>query len=132
MIAVAESLSFEIGAFDKRQQKVSGYFTPEAYKEYLAFLDSGFYREKLQSGSISLHNFVREEPFLLNNGAVEGRYRWLFEVPVMISYLPAGTTGYKDKNPTNEDLIFKIEVSRVPNAGTEEILISRWSASAAR
>lgn len=132
MVATAESLSFGVGTFDERQKKVAAYFTPEAYEKYISFLDTGSYREKLRSGSVSLHNFVREEPFLLNNGPVEGRYRWLFEVPVMLSYLPAGATGYKDEDPVNEALVFRIEVSRVPHAGVEEVLISNWSASAAR
>jgi hypothetical protein len=131
MIATAESLSFDTGTFDARQKKVATYFTPEAYQKYLTFLDTGFYREKLRSGSISLHNFVREEPFMINNGVVDGSYRWLFEVPVMLSYLPAGTSGYKDQDPTNEELVFRIEVMRSPGSGPEEILISNWSASAA-
>lgn len=132
MVATAESLSFESGAFSDRQKKIAAYFTPEAYQKYSEFLNSGAYRKTLREGGMSLHNFVREEPFLLNNGAVGAQYRWLFEVPVMLSYLPADSTGYKDKDPVNEELIFKIEVSRVPNAGTEEILISNWSATAAR
>lgn len=132
MIATAESFSFDVGTFEERQKKISGYFTPEAYQRYLAFLDTGFYREKLQNKTVSLHNFVREEPFLLNNGVVDGSYRWLMEVPVMLSYLPAGAVGYKDQDPTNEELVFRIEVMRSPGAGLDEILISNWTASAAR
>lgn len=132
VVAVAESLSFDVGTFETRQKKIATYFTPEAYQKYLTFLDTGFYREKLQNKTVSLHNFVREEPFLLNNGVVDGAYRWLMEVPVMLSYLPAGSATYKDQDPTNEELIFRVEIMRSPGAGPEEILISNWSASASK
>jgi hypothetical protein len=90
-----------------------------------------FYRKNgltkvLESKKYYIRSFVQETPLLLNEGTVEGRYRWLYEVPVMISYMDRNMHGYKDVQPVSQTITLKIQVGRAADQ-SKDILIESWT-----
>ncbi len=103
------------------------YFTEGGKGQYKQFLASTSMLKILDSGKYDVRSFVQGQPLLLNEGAVNGSYRWLYEVPMMMSYVERGAKSYKNLEPVNQQVILTVQVGRVP--GVMEgiaILIERW------
>lgn len=126
--AVSSSLSFGPGNLADIQKKISPYFLPEGMTSYQTFLDVSGYRARVVNNGESMHNYVKEQPFLLNSGAVGGAYHWLFEVPVMVSFMPKGQTDVKTANFRNEEILINIDVQRVAEERGDSIRIYNWTA----
>lgn len=103
------------------------YFTEGGKAQYKQFLASTSMMKILDSGKYDVRSFVQGEPLLLNEGAVNGSYRWLYEVPMMMSYVERGAKSYKNLEPVNQQVILTVQVGRVSGVmeGTA-ILIERW------
>jgi hypothetical protein len=70
---------------------------------------------------------------LRNEGEVGDRYRWLFQVPVTLSFLPLGETDYASGNAArNERIDLIVQVGRVkPFEGNDiGLIIESWSVKA--
>ncbi len=125
--SVSTALSFDRANFVESQKKISLYFTPEGLASYRAFLEASGYRARITDAGESLGNFIQENPFLLNKGAVDGAYHWLFEVPVMISFLPSGQRDARTQTTRNEEILVNVDVVRVQETSGEAIRIYNWS-----
>lgn len=130
--ATAEILSFNPDSEAAYFQSLSTKMTPAAQAEFRTWLTTSGILAELQTAPLQLSGFVEETPFLLNEGVVAGTYRWLYEVPVMISYLPRGAKSYeKEQEVNSRRLILTVQAGRDPNATTEDaILIETWSVRA--
>lgn len=125
--SVSTALSFDPINFVESQKKISAYFTPEGLASYRAFLETSGYRAQVTGAKESLGNFIEEDPFLLNKGAVDGAYHWLFEVPVMVSFTPPGQKDTLVKTTRSEEILVNVDVVRVPEASGDAIRIYNWS-----
>lgn len=125
---VSTVLSFDAGDFGKELKGTENYFTPEGLASYLSFLDSSGYRARIVNEGDRMGNFIKEDPFLLNKGAAGGTYHWLFEVPVMVSFLPNGSRDVRTEATRNEELVINVDVVRVPGSIGEAVRIYNWSA----
>lgn len=120
--------------------------TGEDYEKHIAFLKTGmddyaiadfqkFMNDSnilatIRANGLKLQVYVEEKPVLLNSGALENRYRWLFEMPVTLSFLPRDMTTYKDMNSRDimkEYVIVKTQVGRVVDkTSAEGVKIESW------
>lgn len=124
---VSEALTFDKEDYITKLAKNAQMFSPDGHKQYQAFLRDNNLLAVLESKKFLMRSFVRQAPILLNEGPVEGRYRWLYEIPMMISYMDRAMTGYKESEPVSQGLILRIQVGRVKGAdGTDGILIETW------
>lgn len=127
--AMSETLSFNASNYTDNMKLLAKGMSPEALTQYNQWVTSSGILAKLQSDNSQLNGSVEEKPFLVNEGPVEGRYRWLFEVPVLISFLPKGTTAL-DKQPSSSDrkLIMTIQIGRVAESQLpDHVMIESWS-----
>jgi len=128
MTAVSEIMMFEKPDYKASLREARPYFDAVGYKEYLTFLQSNNILKVLGSEEYYIRSFVQEIPFLLNEGAVDGRFRWLFEVEVMTSYMDRSMKDYKNAAPVNQGVVLKIQVGRSPDAkGEHGVFIESWS-----
>ncbi len=128
VVAVSDSLAFDPQGAEAQLAENDVYFSEGGKADYLKFLQESEILRAVQSGRYQIRNFVQDDPLMLNKGAVSGRYRWLFEVPVMLSYIDSSATTYEKVEPVNQILDIKIQVGRVPEKrGENNILIERWS-----
>ncbi len=125
--AVSEAMSFPAGDIDADLARTKDDFTPEAREQYLAFMRKTALLQPLTKGGLSLRSVAREEPFLLNEGAVNGHYRWLYEIPVLSTYLALDADGYLEAKEQNKELVIRVQVGR---SGTtkdpEGLIIETW------
>lgn len=126
MMALAESLTFSQGDINAVLTKTRFYFDDAGYAQYTAFLRESAIQQSLQSGRYTVHAFAQEKPLMLNQGAVDGRYRWLLEIPVMVSFIERGAKDYKKIKPVNKNFIFLVQIGRLPpKEGHSAVVIER-------
>ncbi|PZQ43350.1 MAG: hypothetical protein DI551_12335 [Micavibrio aeruginosavorus] len=80
--------------------------------------------QNLQSGA-----FIEQAPLSLANGVYNNVYKWVFEVPVTVSFLPRNAESYRNDEATaiNRRFLLRAQYARVedkndPNA----IKIELW------
>ncbi len=130
MGVVTDALEFNAINFPENQRRVEVHFTDSGYQDYMDFITQGNFLEILARRNLHLHAVAEEKPFLLNKGALNGRFRWLFEIPVMLNYLPAGQSEYRGEAGGNQQLMLRVQVGREPGAPDEiGVLIESWAVS---
>lgn len=127
--AMPQTLSFDAANFESRMAELALGFSPEGLEQFKAWIINSGILTAMQGNSLQLNGFVTEQPFLLNQGLVNGRYRWLFEVPVMISFMPRGTVQYNPQESTqSRHLLITLQLGRVEDSILEHgVVIESWA-----
>ncbi|MGB0720187.1 MAG: DotI/IcmL family type IV secretion protein [Bdellovibrionales bacterium] len=96
--------------------------------QFTAFLTDNNIMKVIQTRRYAVRSYVDDTPLLLNEGAVEGRYRWLYQVPVVISYMDRAIQSYRDGEAVNQKAMLQIQVGRSADAQNDDgLLFERWS-----
>ncbi|MCE7887449.1 MAG: hypothetical protein DYH13_08135 [Alphaproteobacteria bacterium PRO2] len=129
--SLSEAMTFDQGNYREMLKADEKYFNETGKAEYLKFLTDHNIMKVIESEKFDVRSFVLGQPLLLNEGAVNGVYRWLYEVPMMVSYMERGAKSYKDLEPVNQQLTLTVQVGRIAGVmdGTA-ILIERWNGKA--
>lgn len=125
--AVSDALNYDQFSEAVFQQKAA-YFTPAGAQAYRTFLERNKVIESVSLTSYQLSAIVEDTPFLRNKGAVGGQYKWLYRVPVLLSYIPRGATEYEKVTPVNLETDLKIQLTRTPETieSPSAVLIEIW------
>lgn len=132
---IAESLSLTPANYDATAESMKKYFTPEAYQQYLTFLQQGNMKQTLTDQNLQSGAFPEQDPLELNSGVFGAAYKWLFEVPVTLSFVKRGTQGYENTAVTSQNrrFVLRTQFSRVKDsADPNAVKIEIWQVSAAR
>ena len=132
--AMAEALSFDSLNYDTyRTQLLPRGMSASGVDEFNNWVVSNGILDALAANGLQLNAFSMERPFLLNEGVVSGRYRWLYETPVMISFVPRGTKVYDPKLAVDSRrLIITVQIGRVEQSLLEHnVMIETWAVKAA-
>ncbi len=126
---VSQSMMFQGESYKEDLKNILMSFDDDGATQYKAFLQEKNILNVLQSERYHMRSFVIDTPLMLNSGPVDGRYRWLFEVPVMISYMERSATDYSNgEAPTNQKVILRLQVGRHPEVDNKTgILVETWS-----
>ncbi len=129
---VSEALTYDASA--AKDPAGQGYeskkknFTPGGFNQYMQFLQANNITKVIDSERFHIKSFVEDRPLLLNAVAHEGRYRWLYEIPVMVSYMDAKNFNYKETNPVNQKIMLTVQLGRAKDSGNDmEVLIETWN-----
>ncbi|MEZ5814346.1 MAG: DotI/IcmL family type IV secretion protein [Alphaproteobacteria bacterium] len=127
-----ETVVSNVMSFDKKHlaklESSKLYYNQNGWAQYESFIEEKKILAVLQSGKYDINSYVSETPLLLNEGAVNDRYRWLYEVPVMISYIPRGTKDYKKIQPQSRNILLRIQVGRAAEAKNDMgVQIESWN-----
>ncbi len=126
---VAESLSFDKSNFIYNSGAMQKYFTPEGYAQYKAFLESANFSQALMTQNLRSGAYAEQDPLELSSGVYNGAYKWLFEVPVMISFVPADAETYRndEAQAQNRKFTLRVQFTRVGNPqDPEDTRIEIW------
>ncbi|MCK5284345.1 MAG: DotI/IcmL family type IV secretion protein [Alphaproteobacteria bacterium] len=124
---ISESLSFTEKNYHDDLKKTKTYFTTKGRNQYAKFLRNKSIIKVLESEKFYIRNFVEDTPFILNKGALDGSYHWLFEVPVVLSYMDRSMIDYKEFDSVNQKIVLTIQVGRFVDAENESgVLIELW------
>ncbi|PZO86720.1 MAG: hypothetical protein DI626_05760 [Micavibrio aeruginosavorus] len=105
---VAESLTFSRDSFPSTTKSVQKYFTPGGYAQYMQFIESTGFQKTLADQDLQSGAYVELDPLELSSGVYSGAYKWLFEVPVTISFVPRATQSYRDPQTGTQNRRFTL------------------------
>lgn len=114
--AVADVLNFSFTDFAERQKTYPKYFSSQGWEQYQEYMRKSRMEEVINSYKYDVSGVVVNIPYIAREEARQGVYRWLVEVPVMMSYLDEKQQSElaKDRLPLTDDLLVTIEIARVP------------------
>ncbi len=127
-------ISYKIGEGDIEYRKKSRNFSMVGSKEYLAFLTDRNFFKVLDTGRFDIQGFIQDTPIIVNEGAVDGSYKWLYRCNIMVTYLEKGT-DYKadfqkkgEVDVVSQEYVLQFQIGRSHDATNENgILIETWS-----
>ena len=127
---VSEVLTFPVGSFEKQQEFEQQFFSESGWQKYQEFIaDKGI--AKIAKGEqYQVLSYANQMPLLLNSGLVNGRFRWLYEVPMTVSYLGANVTDYKKAKAINKSFVLRVQVGRVAEKDAIDVMaikLENWS-----
>ncbi len=123
----SEVMTFS-GDYKTELEVGTAYFDEGGRQQYDAFIEEKKILNVMASGKYDVRSYVRDTPILLNEGAVQGRYRWLYEVPLMISYLQRGVKDYKEVEAVNQNMVLRVQIGRSETAENDlGLQIERWT-----
>lgn len=130
--AVSDILNFGTDSYQERKATVMAeLMSPNALKEFDAFLEESHIISHMSGNGYELKGFVTDVPAMRGSGPVSGRFRWVYDLPVNLTFLPAGSHSYKDLAENQyqfEALTFRIQIGRVPEGGRDGMIIETWEA----
>lgn len=135
MTAISEAMFFEANTYDQIKGQVSDYFTASGMKQYDDYLRSSGILDNITKNNSRMSIFIEDSPLLLNSLEIDGVYRWLYRMPLTISFIPRNTTTLQAgrNNIVNRKMNLQIQLRRVrlPH-NPDAVQIESWEMSARR
>lgn len=128
-IMLAECLSFSPSNFDKNSRLVQSYFTPQGYQQYTAYLEKTNFGGVIKSRNLQSGAYTERPPLEINSLVQNGVYKWLFEVPVTLSFIPVNSETYRGGATTaqNQRFTLRVQLTRVKDdKNPNKISIEIW------
>ena len=130
--AVAEILTIKLADNQTHANEVARFLSVNGLKEFETFLDATNIIRLIQSKNFDLNGFVTDVPELKMAGVAGGRYRWLYDVPVNLTFLPSGTKSYENLETDDyrsEFFVLRVQLGRVEKGkGVDGLVIETWEA----
>jgi hypothetical protein len=128
--ATSEIFTMDTHTYSQHMEHLATGMSPAGLAEFEKFLIDSNVLAEMQNNDMVLKGYVDEPPLLLNEGALNGRYRWLFEMPVTLTFLRRGEQSYakvEDVTAQTYHFIVQTQIGRVAGAPTEDnVIIETW------
>lgn len=120
---VSDLMTFKANGYQTQIRELEPSFSSDGLSAYMQFLRDESFLKVLENGQHDITTIKQGDPLLLNDGQIGGRYRWLYEIPVMVSYIQSNTTDYENVTPVNRQYTITLQVGRVQNAPNDHNLL---------
>lgn len=120
---MVDAFNFDPLRYESHLQTLGPFMTPYAQEAFKAFMSKDNLLSALNANDLIMRCFSYDSARMLNQGPVQGRQRWLIDVPVTISFLPRGTSDYTDIKPKSISLIVRMQVGRVESPDYDSMII---------
>ena len=130
MTAASEAMNFDAGNVQQQFSSRDHFFDTVGKNQYLTFLRDQKILGVVQDGRFHVRSYSDQMPLLLNEGVVNERYRWLFRVPVVVTYLDKNVTSYKRGAEPKlvQKAVLNIQIGRIQaDDKPEGLQIEQWS-----
>ncbi|MBL1148367.1 MAG: type IVB secretion system apparatus protein IcmL/DotI [Pseudomonadota bacterium] len=118
--AASEIMTFGFNDYQQRFQKSSRHFTPEGWEKFLGAMRRSRIIESVEGTQQIVTAVPRSAPILTGEGLFNGRYRWLVQLSLLVTYQSG-----QDKKTTTMTVYLTIE--RVSTVDSPNGLgISQW------
>jgi hypothetical protein len=120
--AVSDALTFEGQNLPLEFQNAQLYFDEAGRAQFKDFITSSGMKEALNTGKTRIQSVITDPPMLLSKKAgPDGRFRWLLEVPVLVTYLDSANPYYSQGAvPTNYEGILTVQIVRARSEDQSE------------
>ncbi len=120
--ASIETMSFGYHDYQRRLQQSSRHFTRRGWESFTTALQKSRVLESVNAGQQVVVAEPRSAPILRQSGVFNGKYRWLIEMPLNVTY-KSGTASRTDY------LTLSLVVERVPSLESPNgVGIEQWIA----
>lgn len=124
---VSRALTISVNDIEEQEHLIRQSMDENAWAGYSHFIDTNRVRDIVRTNHVDLKSYVDNNPLLLSEGVVNGRYRWLFEVPVTMTFLQSGLKSYKNVKPVNWYIKLTVQVGRVvPDIAPDDLMLESW------
>lgn len=131
--ACAESLNYKEHTNQEDLDHLRAYFTDSGWAQYQHFLQQSKLANIIASHKFNLQSHVKREPLLLNSLEHEGLYRWLFEIPIMVTFMNRENFNYEEQEPETASYALRVQVRRVSQEESPyRMLIETWTGTQAQ
>ncbi len=118
--ASTEVMTFGYHDYRRRLNESSRHFTRIGWDSFMSALDKARIIEMVENQQMVVTSSPRSAPIILSEGVVNGRYQWVIQLPISVSYQAAG------KNKAEKFLI-DLTIVRVPQLENPNgVGIERW------
>lgn len=129
-VTLTDVMTFQSDDYQEDLGRTAKYFDANGRALYLKFLEENKIIRILESDKFYVRSFVQDAPLLLNEGEVDGYYRWLFDVPVLVSYMDRNLKDYAKGDATTQVMDLRVQLMRSPEAGKSGVVIDLWEGEA--
>lgn len=128
LTTVSSALTFSDKADQDLTQALS-FFTPAAKAHYIQFLRSTGIFSRIKTHTHSVGTILSEPPLLLNEAASNGRYKWVFQIKTLTTFLPLSNQNYTSATAQNKTSTLQIQITRAPKEENSHdgLLIELWT-----
>ena len=123
-------LTYKAATYEKEYgQKVTN-LNKVGAEEYVKFLQGKNILKTLKTGRYNVTGIIQDYPVIVNEGAVDGHYRWLYKVNVLITYFDSNLKQYtreKEGDTITQEFEITMQIGRAKGVDNEHgILIETW------
>lgn len=93
--AAVDVMTFGFHDYQRRLQESSTHFTRRGWQSFTAALDASRIMETVEKSQQVVTATPRSAPVIIQQGLVNGIYRWIIEMPLIVTY-QSGTTQRTD------------------------------------
>ena len=131
MAVVGEAMNFESNDYEAEIKQHSVVFDTIGLQQYREFLEVRGISKVASAENLTVTSYVEGVPLLLNEGVIKGRYRWLFRVPVVMTYMDRDMVTYKRarEEPLSQRVSLNVQIGRVESTGAkmDGLQVEQWS-----
>ncbi len=124
-------LSYKATTYNDEYAEKIQHFSKSGADEYIQFLKDYNFLTTLKSGKYDISGFLQDYPIVLNEGPIDGRYRWLYQANFMVTYIKSGVSNYKELNENDaisKEYTLTIQFGRTEDAPNDhDLLVESWS-----
>lgn len=105
---VPASFHFDFINYSDQLKDITQYYTNPGWKKFLDIVNTYANYNTIQNNKMFMSAEPGGAPTVINEGVPQGRYAWLIQIPIQITYI-----GASDKAPTTQSLTLQMLVVRV-------------------
>lgn len=110
-IAARKSFSFSFSDFFQQIQAITPYFTKDGMQAFKQALSQSGLANTIENKHLVVSAVVNGAVVTMNQGVIHGRYQWMLQMPVLLTYSSASDDAHRQ-------MIITMNISRVPTLDT--------------
>ncbi len=123
-------LNFTSAGYEEEYSKRPELFSEGGLSEYNKFLQDTNILKTLNLGGYDVSGFITDYPIILNAGAADNRFKWVYQVNVMVTYIKSGTknlSNLKSNESVSREYTITFQIGRSRDAANEAgVFIESW------
>ncbi len=127
---VPDMISYKAQGYNRQYAEKTKSFTKAGLDEYIKFLGQRNFVKTLKTGRYDIAGFIKDYPVILNEGAIDGHYRWLYQINIMVTYIESGANDYtniKQGEAISQEFVLTFQLGRSREAANDiGLLIESW------
>lgn len=129
--AVSEALFFNKKSYSKVAKNIKPYFTDAGFQKFQDYLIASGIAENIRVNEYDMSIYIEKPPLFLNSSVINGTFKWLYQMPVVISFFPTGKKNIAKESGKfiNRKLTLRLQITRAKVDGNPDIIqIEDWTA----